>query len=94
MSEPMDRARALDINGRLCWAYFVAEGLTPHKPMPDLSDVSLADAIEASAIIEADPVIDRSDGKQTISCHLAERAIERTLAAAIRFHAVKPCLVD
>jgi hypothetical protein len=82
----MDRARALDINDRLCWAYFVIEGITPDKPMPDLSDVSLADAIKASAIIEADPVVYRGVGKKTISCHLDERAVARTLAAAIKYH--------
>lgn len=79
----MDRSRALDINGRLCTAYFVAEGFYPAERMPDLSDVSLAEAIEASAIVDADPVIEKDGDQTTITCHLAERAVARTLAAAL-----------
>lgn len=78
----MDRATALEINGRLCNAYFTLQGLHD-KLLPDLSDVSLAQAIEATAIIEADPVIERDGNGKTITCHLAERAIAPTLAAAI-----------
>lgn len=89
----MDRARALDINGRLCTAYFIAEGITPDQRMPDLSDVSLAEAIEACAIVEANPVIAEDAGKKTLTCHLAERAIARTLAASIKHYAATPRLV-
>ena len=80
----MDRARALDINGRLATAYFVAEGITPDNPMPDLSDVTLADAFAACKIVEADPVIEvKADGTKVMTCVVAERAIARTLASAI-----------
>lgn len=80
----MDRARALDINDRLCQAYFAIHGLAEAGGMPDLSDVSLADALEASRMIAADPTIEiKPDGGKVITCHVAEHAVARTLAAAL-----------
>ena len=78
----MDLERAKEINGRLSWAYFVVEGLTD-QPMPDLSDVSLADAMEATKLVRDAPHENLPDGGQRVECVLEERAIARILAAAI-----------
>jgi hypothetical protein len=48
-SETMTNERAMDINGRLVLAYMVRERLGDNA-LPDLSDVSLTEAIEASRI--------------------------------------------
>jgi len=78
----MDINRARDISGRLGWAYFVAEGLV-RRPMPDLSDVTLVDAIEATRIIRDTPVEEDADGGKTYESVVSEDAIPRVLAAAI-----------
>lgn len=83
----MDITRARDINARLCTAYFVAEGIMD-RPMPDLSDVSLAEALEASRSVAGDIGEVRPDGTTVFTCHVSERAIPCVLAAAIKARAI------
>jgi hypothetical protein len=73
--------RARDINARLCNAYFIVEHIM-EGIMPDLSDVSLNDAREASRIMAADPGEPNDRGGRTITCHVDDRALPRVLAAA------------
>ena len=68
----MTPTRALDINARLVAAYVVKERITD-GPLPDLSDVSLTEAIEASRIVsemtgEANP---ERPGFKTFYTHVA-----------------------
>lgn len=78
----MTPARAHDINARLCRAYFVLHGLSD-TPMPDLSDVSLNDAREATWIVQDEQVMRNADGSMTIVAVLADRVIAATLAASL-----------
>ncbi|HVE20615.1 MAG TPA: hypothetical protein VNC39_01450 [Acidocella sp.] len=66
----MTRKRALDINRRLCAGYFVINGLGCFT-MPDLSDVSLQEAVEATKIIDADPVVGRDGGGTIVTSTIA-----------------------
>lgn len=65
----MTPERAIDINDRLVMAYMVRERLNDNE-VPDLSDVSLTEAVEASQIMaarSADPFRHRD----TFTCHVA-----------------------
>ena len=81
----MDAARALDINSRLCTAYFVQEGIQDGL-MPSLADVSLDEAIEASRMVDEAGGQLNPDGSTTIICHVAERAIRRVYVGVVLAH--------
>lgn len=66
----MTRERALDINSKLCAGYFFLNGLGDYT-LPDISDVSLKDAIAATEIVSADPVIKHNKGSKTITASIA-----------------------
>jgi hypothetical protein len=80
----MATARAVDINDRLVRAHMVRDGLSD-RPMPDLSDVSLRDAIEASIIAASLPPARTPDGRGTIhTCHVEPTRVVHLLAWALR----------
>lgn len=67
----MNPDRAIEINERLVMAYMVREKLSD-RPLPDLTDVSLTEAIEASKIIEGMEPREDPDhpGHKIYSCHV------------------------
>lgn len=74
----MTPARALDINKRLVFAYMLRERICDGV-VPDLSDTSLTDAIEASRMVAAmgprpDP---ERPGIQIHTCHVEPTRVHR-----------------
>lgn len=77
----MNLETAREINGRLCNAYFTMHGLHD-KPFPDLSNVTLADALQAGRIVRAAPPVRDGAGRR-YECHVDESAIPKVLATVI-----------
>jgi hypothetical protein len=80
--QPMSAQRALDINRRLCQAYFVQQGIQG-GPMPSLADVSLEEAVLASRMVEEAGGLLNADGSQTYTCHVAQDAIAGVFARVV-----------
>lgn len=74
--------RALEINRLIVDAWMVREGLLD-KLIPDLSGVSLADAIEASQIVAATPAAPREGGGYILTCYVEVTRIPQLYAWAI-----------
>lgn len=77
----MTPERAFDINALLVQAYMARDGLG--IGVPDLSGVSLDDAIRAAGIVAATPPSRSPDGGQTLTCHVEPARIPRLYVWAI-----------
>lgn len=75
--------RAFEINRMIVRAYMVREGLSDDAMPPDLSGVSLAEAIEASKIVAATPPMPLKGGGYTMPCHVEPTRIGPLYAWAI-----------
>ncbi len=82
MSSDPKTARAFEINSLMVGAWMVREGLSD-KPLPDLSGVSLNEAIEASKIVSATPPVRNQDGSSTLTCHVELSRIPSLYAWAV-----------
>ncbi|CAH2606488.1 conserved protein of unknown function (plasmid) [Rhodovastum atsumiense] len=79
MPDPMTTDRAREINDALVTAWMVREQITC-GPVPDLSGISLADAMEATEIVAALPGERQPDGSTILKCHIEEKALAGLLA--------------
>lgn len=82
-SPAMPEARAFEINGLLVAAWMIQNGVSDGKELPDLSGISLNDAIEATRIVAATPPKPNAQGGHTHTCHVAESRIPLLFAWAI-----------
>jgi hypothetical protein len=78
----MTHDRAFEINALIVGARMVRERLS-NAPIPDLTGVSLADAIAASAIVEATPGQRQPDGSTRLTCHVDVSRVPRLYAWAV-----------
>ena len=84
----MTDERALAINRLLVDAFMVRDGLGDTRPLPDLSDVSLADAVEACEAMQDRRIgiTHRPDGSTQMLCFVAPTRVHELLewAAFVR----------
>ena len=66
----MTPERALEINTLVVGAWLSREGLSNGK-LPDLSGITLGEAISASEAVAAMPPVRNPDGSTTMTCHVA-----------------------
>ena len=81
-SDNQTTARAFEINKRVVEAWLVREGLSD-KLVPDLSDVSLDECIQASEIVRCTPAQANGDGIAKIVCFVEPTRIPQLYAWAI-----------
>lgn len=78
----MSRDRAFEINGLVVQAWLVREGLSD-KDVPDLSSVSLVEAITASRIVAETPGERLENGSTRLTCHVDPTRIPQLYSWAI-----------
>lgn len=74
--------RAFEINSMVVGAWMVRSGFSDDA-VPDLSQVTLAEAIQASGIVAAAPPTPRPQGGVTLTCHVEPSRIPHLYAWAI-----------
>lgn len=79
----MSEARAFEINELLVAAWMIQNSYSDSKELPDLSGISLNEAVEASRIVAAAPPKPNAQGGHTHTCHVAESRIPQLYAWAI-----------
>lgn len=79
---PMPLPRAHQINDKLVAAWLVRNGMK-RGPVPSFHSVRLADALEATRIVQADPGANNGGGSRTIRCVVEPTAVPRLYAWAI-----------
>jgi hypothetical protein len=78
----MTSERAFEINSHLVKAWMIRE-CAPDEQVPDLSSVSLTEAIEASRIVSETPPVPREDGGMTLTCYVESSRIPRLYVWAL-----------
>lgn len=86
--------RAMDVNRRLCVAYLVMCGIYD-QPLPDMSDVSLAEANAATVLVKRlNKEIAEEGGHTFTNVVASEEQRENTLAFALRNAVVRRYQLD
>jgi hypothetical protein len=88
----MDLKRALDINGRLVLAYMHQQNIT--DALPDLDDVTPAEAVEAARIAHSMPRRKNPDGSTTLHMRFDRTETVMRSFAYAAFHKERPALVS
>ena len=78
----MSPERAHEINGWMVSAFMIREGIMEAE-IPDLREITLANAIEATQIVMAAGPTRHADGTQTVHCVVDIAKIPRLFAWAI-----------